>query len=231
MKNKRYQLKLMLLAVGISGMFLSCSQEDELPTPVEVAYVSIYHGSPDTEGIDIKVSTGQVNDSPFMFKDYSSYLNFYTGDRNMKFIDATTGVLTLVDTTFTFTEDKSYSIFVANTASNLEAVLLEDSFPNEITGKAMVRFVQLSPDVDQIDVVADEEDLFSLTDFKNGTEFKPVDAGRITFEFKETAGENVVLTASNVELLSRNYYTIVLNGFNNPPSGNTHDLSADFIRL
>ncbi len=232
MKNRNYRLGSIVLGLAITViLFLtSCDEMDE-PTPIEVAHVSIYHGSPDTDGLDIRVSTGQINNDPFKFRDFSNYLNFYPGNRNMKFIEANTGVVALVDTTFTFEIGESYSVLLANTANNLEAVMIEDSFPDAISGKAMVRFIHLSPDVPAVKVLADEDELFGAESFKNGSEFKPVDAGRVTFEFLEEDGQNTVLQVPNVELLGRRYYNIILTGFDSPPAGNTHELSADIIRL
>ena len=232
MKNRNYRLGSIVLGLAVTViLFLtSCDEMDE-PTPIEVAHVSIYHGSPDTDGLDIRVSTGQINNDPFEFRDFSNYLNFYPGNRNMKFIKSNAGVVALVDTTFTFEVGESYSVLLANTANNLEAVMVQDSFPDAISGKAMVRFIHLSPDVPAVRVLADEDDLFASENFKSSSDFKPVDAGRVSFEFVAEDGQNTVLQVPNVELLSRRYYNIILTGFDTPPTGNTHELSADIIRL
>ena len=232
MKNRNYRLGSIVLGLTVTViLFLtSCNDMDE-PTPIEVAHVSIYHGSPDTDGLDIRVSTGQINNDPFKFRDFSNYLNFYPGNRNMKFINSNAGVVAMVDTTFTFEVGESYSVLIANKASNLEAVMIEDSFPEAISGKAMVRFIHLSPDVPAVRVLADEDDLFDAEDFKSSSDFKPVDAGRVSFEFIAEDGQNTVLQVPNVELMSRRYYNIILTGFDTPPAGNTHELSADIIRL
>ncbi len=222
----------LISVLASSLLFVSCEDDaEDLPEPIDAAYVSIYHGAPDTNGINVLVSTGQINNTPYKFKDFTNYLRFFPGDRNMKFIDAITGVVTLVDTTFTFVEYESYSIFLANTLKSLEAVIIEDKFPLSVADKAMVRFIQLSPDAAEMDVVVDEFDLFYLIDFKEGSEFKPVDTGKSTFVFKQSVGENTLITAVDVELQSQQYYTIIMNGYKTPPAGNANSLNVEFIRL
>ncbi len=233
MINKSYRQGSIVLglAVAILLFLTSCMDDQDTPAPIEHAHVSLYHTSPDTEGIDIRVSTGQINNEPFEFKDYSFYLNFYPGKRNMKFIEANTGVIALIDTTFTFEIDHNYTVFVANTSNNLEAVLFEDDFPDKVDGKAMVRFIHMSPDAPAVKVLADEDELFDATGFKSGSEFAAVDAGRVTFEFMEANLFNTVIQLPEVQLTDGAYYNILLTGFDTPPAGNTHDLSVDVIRL
>ncbi|XOV94619.1 MAG: DUF4397 domain-containing protein [Bacteroidota bacterium] len=233
MRNRNYRLGTIILGLAVSViLFLtSCVDDQDVPEPIEHAHVSIYHGSPDLEGINIRVSTGQINETPFEYDDYFPYLNFFPGERYMKFIESDLDVVTLIDTTFTFEIDHNYSVFVANTASNLEAVLIEDIFPASIAGKAMVRFIHMSPDAPAVNVLANEDELFGTTIFTEGSEFLPIDAGRTTFEFIEEALFNTVIQLPEVQLTSGGYYNIILSGFDNPPAGNTNELKVDVVRL
>ncbi len=225
-----------LLSIGSALGFLfltSCLDNDEDPVPIitEVSYVSIYHGSPDTDGLDIMVgTTGQINALPFEYEDYSNYLNFYSGDRNLTFTDAN-NVATVLDTTLNFETGDTYSLFIADSLRSIEMIQVKDSFPSVADGETMVRFAHLSPDATSIDIYANETKILSDRSFKDVSDFKLVGSGRLTLEIKAAGTDEVLLTIPGVELHDEEYYTIVVNGFVSPPGNNTNELGSDIIRL
>ena len=63
-RNKKRTINLYLLSslVAVIFLFTSCDDNDDVVLePTEVAYVSIYHGSPNTTGLDIDVGNGPIN--------------------------------------------------------------------------------------------------------------------------------------------------------------------------
>src|SRR5688572_6163012 len=117
----------MLSFVAIVGLLTSCLDDDETPvTPLPIGYVSIYHAAPDAPALDIIVDNNTINNRPFGYTDHSGYLNFRTGDRNLKF-SSTNAANALVDSTISVTEGKAYSVFVINTLPTLEMLVVEDS--------------------------------------------------------------------------------------------------------
>ncbi len=232
---KKWRFSYLLSTVGLLGiLFLtSCLDNDEDPVPVitEVSYVSIYHGSPDTDGLDITVgTTGQINALPFEYEDYSNYLNFYSGDRNLTFTDAN-NVATVLDTTLNFETGDTYSLFIADSLRSIEMIQVRDSFPSMADGETMVRFAHLSPDAPSIDIYANETKILSDRSFKDVSDFKLVGSGRSTLEIKAAGTDEVLLTIPGVELHDEEYYTIAVNGFVSPPGNNTNELGSDIIRL
>ncbi len=233
---KKWKFSYMLAIAGMSGfLFLtSCLDDDETPQPVitEIAYVSIYHGSPNTDGLDILVgNTGRINALPFEYEDYSNYLNFYSGERHLTFRDANNEVATVLDTMLTFDTGETYSLFIADSLSSIEMIQVKDSFPSVADSQTMVRFAHLSPDAMPIDVYVDGSKILGDKSFKGISDFVPVSSGRETFEIKVAGTEEILLTIPVVELYGEEYYTIAINGFVNPPFGNNHDLESDIIRL
>ena len=226
-----------LLSMGSILGFLfmtSCMDKEVDPVPVitDVSYVSLYHGSPDTDGLDIIVgNTGQINALPFEFEDYSNYLNFYSGNRNLTFTDANNEVATVLDTVLSFEKGETYSLFIADSLRSIEIVQVRDSFPSVADGETMVRFVHLSPDATSFDVYVDGGKILSDKSFKEVSDFLPVSSGRETFEIRAADTDEVLLTVPVVELHDEAYYTIAINGFVNPPGGNDHALGSDIIRL
>lgn len=235
LKFKMLSLKTryLTMTVGISMMLFTsgCFNENDDFQPVELSYVSIYHASPDTEDLDIVIgANNQVNAVPFGYEDFSGYLSLYPGDRYLKFNRASTSTVVL-DTTLTLVKNKIYSVFLADSLESIEAVVLIDSAQTPETGKAMVRFVNLSPDAPGVKLFIDGQDLPVERAFKEATAFIKTDAGTVDLEFRTADGANEVLLAvPQIELISQQYYTILLNGFINPPAGNTNAVSSDIIK-
>lgn len=210
----------------------SCMDDDDayVNQPVEVAYVSIYHAVPDAPDFDIVVDDRVINLNPFDYSSYSGYLNFYTGNRNIKF-NASNAANSLVDTTFNFEDGKAYSLFAINRMADVQALLVVDSAAAPAAGKALIRFVHLSPDAPAFDVSieGDSTTLFNGKSFKDATQFTEIDGGTYSFVMSNAGTGEAVLSAKDVEMVPGRYYSIITRGFKNPPQGNTHVLSLEVL--
>ena len=219
-------------SIALMVLLISCMDDEEnlVRGPVEVAYVSIYHAAPAAPGFDVIVDGRLINSNPFDYSSYSGYLNFFTGNRDIRFT-ATNADRVLMDTTFNFADQKAYSLFAINRLSRMEALLVEDSAAAPAPGNAMVRFVHLSPDANAFDVVVDENEalLFSGKSFREATDFREIAAGTYDFKVKTAGGTDPVLSASDVDILPGRFYTIVTRGFANPPEGNDNSLSLEIL--
>jgi hypothetical protein len=226
------KFRALFFSVALVTLLISCDNDDDMVTqPVEVAYVSIYHAAPDAPDLDIVVDGRVINFNPFDYTSYSGYLNFYTGDREIKF-RAGNANNALIDTTFNFEDGKAYSLFAVNSMPDVEALLVVDTAAAPAQGKAMIRFVHLSPDAPAFELTAagTASPLFPERSFKEATSFQEVDAKTYTFEVRNKGGSDVVLSAEDVEILPGKYYTIITRGFLNPPSGNNHVLSLEVLK-
>lgn len=225
------RFRALLLSVALIVLLASCLDDDDdfVAQPTEIAYVSIYHAAPDAPELDIVVDGRVINNNPFEYSSYSGYLNFYTGSRKITF-NAVNADNALVDTTFNFENGKVYSLFAVNTLPDVKALLVADSAASPATGKAMVRFVNLSPDASAFDIsVDDSTPLFSGQSFKQATPFTEIDADTYTFDVKNAGSADAVISAKDVEILPGRYYTIVTRGFVTPPAGNDHVLSVEVL--
>lgn len=220
------------LTLCLSALVLvmaSCIDDDDPKNdPTPLAYVSIYHGSPNAPELDVFVDDRQIN--RLEFTDYTGYLNFYTGTRNFK-INPFNASNALIDTTITFEDGAFYSMFIVNSPSNVEAITVRDSAAAPASGKAKVRFINLSPDAGALDVVSDEgaAPLFASQEFKLPSGFVELDADNISFVIHSAGGNDELVTVSDIELLSGRFYTIIARGFANPPAGNNNALSLEVI--
>lgn len=210
---------------------MSCDPDDsEDIQPSPVSYVSLYNASPDAPDLNIVVDNRQINTYPFEYSDHTGYLRFYIGDRNLKFGPFGASNI-VVDTTVTLENEKAYSIFVVDDFTEASLLILNDNSDAPTSGKAKIRFVNLSPDGGAVQLKV-KDDPTSLTEdegFKEATEFFEVDAK--TFDFEVVSGGNGVsqLHIPGVELQEGWFYTIVVKGYASPPTGNTNVLSAEVL--
>jgi len=228
-----YRFRNTFLSMLLLVLLVSCLNDDDNNNnqPIEVAYVSIYHASPDAPSFNIFVDGRVINRNSFGYSSYSGYLNFFTGNREIQFKEVNASNA-LIDTTFDFQNGKVYSLFAINRLSNIEALLVVDSAATPATGKAMVRFVNLSPDAPAFDITLEGQagaPLFADQSFKQSSEFKEIDAGTYTFDVKDAGASNVVLSSGDVVLRAGGFYTIITRGFTNPPQGNTNILSVEVL--
>jgi hypothetical protein len=217
----------------LTVFFAACMDDDSTPVnPVPVGFVFIYHASPDAPSLDLVVDNRPANLGTLDYSDHSGYLNFYTGDRNLKFTPANASSA-LIDTTFNVADGNAYSVFVINRLSaGLETLIVADSTSAPEEGKAMVRFVNLSPDAPAFDVATTDTAagaLFENISFKGATSFQQVDAGTYTFNVQQAGTETTSVSAKDVSISPGGYYTIITRGFIAPPSGNSNVLSIEVL--
>lgn len=211
----------------------SCMDDDNdnITQPIPVAYVSLYHTSPNAPELDVVVDNNRINSQPFGYTDYTNYLNFRTGDRNFRF-NSFNASSALVDTTFNFIDGNFYSLFVINDLSKIEAIVVADSSEAPATGKAKVRFIHLSPDAPAVNIGLDDESatpLFDSKNFKQVTDFVELDAKRYSFNLTNAGTQQELLSAEDIQLREGRFYTIIIRGFVNPPAGNNNVLSVQVV--
>ena len=205
---------------------------DDNPAPTPVAYVSFYHGSPDAPDLNVIVDDEKINSQAFKYSNASSYLSLTTGNHEIGFTSVTAADV-LVDTTFDFKEGKIYSMFTADSLQSMDLLVVEDSLIVPGSGKAGLRLINLSPDAPALDISiagGGATPVFSNIASKGSTRFLPVTDGTHSFVVKEAGTENVLVPATSLSIEPGRNYTLVVRGFQTPPSGNTNALALQIIR-
>ncbi len=207
----------------------SCLEDDSDPVPV--AYVSIFHASPDAPDLDVVLDDRQLFNEPLEYTDYSRYLQFYTGNRDLEFTpyDASN---VLADTSYNFQAGKVYSVFVTNQVANLSTLIVEDEIDSLDEDKAWVRFIHLSPDTPALDFTIGEEDtpLFANRLFRQATDFTEVTPDTYDLSVKAAGDDDALVTESDEEFEAGGIYTVLIQGFTDTPTGNSNDLSIQIIQ-
>ncbi|EOR93000.1 hypothetical protein ADIARSV_3852 [Arcticibacter svalbardensis MN12-7] len=205
---------IMLLAA--STLLTSClkdNSDDAQDQPY--AAVSFTQAAASQPSVGIFVD-GSAYFSALLLGEFTGYYNAGIGNRLITTaVGGTSSKLS--EQTVTFEDAKYYSIFTANKSAENDSIstwVVEDSFTTPTTGKAKVRFVQLSPGTNTFDVsIVGGASLFSTKAFKSASEFKEIDpADVVKFAVRETGASADAVETSDTKIVAGNFYTIVLAG-------------------
>ncbi|MBC3541895.1 DUF4397 domain-containing protein [Rufibacter sediminis] len=225
-------MKLSLMAALPALLFTSaCSDDDDATLDMDQkANVMVVHAAPNAPAVDLYVDGTKANSAALMYPMNTGYVQLNAGSRNVKVAPAgSSAASAVIDANLTLAAGKNYSVFAAGPLTGLSAVVIEDNLAAPASGKAHVRFVHLSPDAPNVDVVVQGGgNLFSNVQFKGSTAFTPVDGGNYTL-LVQPVGTDVNAVTATVNLQAGKIYTVFAKGFLTPPSGNTNTLGAEVI--
>lgn len=201
------------LALSAIVGLTSCLDDLENPNLPPTAYVSVYQGSPDAPELDIYADANRINNQALDFAEALAYSPFYVGERQFK-ITAFDAASSLLEKEFRLGADTVYSLFILNKMADLDAILVEDDWDEPNAEEAQIRLVHLSPDTGEVYVrISDSEDRLS-TDvaFGDNSGFSEVDTDTYDIEVIAVDTEEVLVSASEVELKGNRVYTLILRG-------------------
>lgn len=227
----KYWMRLMMLAVLPTLFLVSCDDDDDdADLIVDQANVMVVHASPDAPGVDLYVDDAKVNSAALNYPNNTGYLEVDAGERNVKVTAAGAGLGSpVIDADVTLDSDMNYTVFAADELGSVMPIVLIDDLTAPASGQAHIRFVHLSPDAPDVDVVVQGgSELFSDLEFKEATAFTPVAAGSYTVEVQPVGTDDAAVTAT-LDLQAGKIYTVFAKGFLNPPAGNTNTLGAEVI--
>ncbi|SEA38036.1 DUF4397 domain-containing protein [Pedobacter hartonius] len=211
-KTGRSSILIAMLPAAI--FFSSCSNHDDNVAVPNQAAFSVTNASPTKTPLDFYLDNQKVTTRGTLpTGSNTGYFLAVSGTR--------TGVVTASgSTTSLHTEklkletDRFHTIFIINSADTLSFLNLTDNFNNPQQGKALIRFVNLSPD-SPIYSLEYEGDTTAFTNkaYKDFTAFKSVTAKTgINLNLRNTATNAIVATLPNVELKNQQIYTVWAKG-------------------
>jgi hypothetical protein len=216
------------------GMMVSCLNDQEMPIEITpIAYVSFYHGSTQSDELQIRVDNNSYprHYTPFKFGTYIDYGNFYTGNRNFSFGNLGT-VNSLLDTAITLKASQAYSVFLADEADLFLPIVVEDKLTNPGAGKALIRLAHLSPDTEEVDLFIGNGNtpVFEGSSFHNITDFKVVNSGAAVLKLNSGQSGETLVTTAETTIREGRIYTLVIRGRQDNSSGSANNLGIQVIR-
>lgn len=216
MKNSTKKIstlfKILLAGIFLTSTIVACSDKDDNIIIIPKSTVSVTQASYDVEALDLFVNKEKTK-ANFEFTHTLNYVDLLAGKNSITIKEAGKAD-TLLTSEIDFKEGKTYSIFIANTIEDIEYVLIEDNLTAPKEGEAKVRFVNMSPESTNLDILVKDEDanLFENAEFKKASSFKELTPGTYTFEIKQADSEDVLFSLEDVKIEKGKIYTIWTKG-------------------
>ncbi|WP_158989410.1 DUF4397 domain-containing protein [Mucilaginibacter sp. L196] len=220
-----------LSAIGLT----SCLKDNNHYVINPTALLMVIQASPDAPSESIFLKPNQVNQSAFNYGDHLGYFNAYTGGRLVQLFGYGSSTLIASDSIH-LANNNAYSLFLANTYTKPDFVLLTDSLARPASGKATIRFVNVSAGSGNVDLVANTTTLVTnepyrgvsiSTPAKAAPVFTPVSGNvQYNFEVRATGTTTVLASLDSINIRNGGVYTIWYHG---STTGTSPKLSADII--
>ena len=127
--------------LSIAVLFSACKKDKNDVTQTPVAGLTAFNLVVDQPVVSVGLS-GNLFGAPLNYGSFTgTYLNIYTGNRQVSSYGASNNLLDSL--TYTFEQGKYYSVFVVGAKNNYKNVVVQDNYDSltASSGKAYVRYV------------------------------------------------------------------------------------------
>jgi hypothetical protein len=209
--RRGFMIAASLLAVSLA--LTGCLDNLESPELPPAAYVSIFQGSTEAPAMDVFANQNRVNQTPLEYAQIIPYSAFFTGTRDFRF-SAFNSATALLEKNFVLKADSVYSIFVADKAAGIDAILVKDIWKDPVAEKAQLRFVHLSSDTEPVylEISGLTAPLVTESAFKSVSDFKELAKGNFILTVKSSQTNEMLIQTGTLELKGNRVYTLILRG-------------------
>jgi hypothetical protein len=180
------------------------------------AMVRVAHLSPDAPDVDIYLNDEIIPSlTGVPFQAVSGYLSANAATNNVKVYVTGTTVDPVIDASVTLLPGRAYTVAATGLvgAGDLSPFILVDDRQGASPGNSLVRFVHLSPDAPEVDIVVEGgPTLFDDVGFRTFAGYGEVAAGTYNLEVRLTASNALALPVPGVMLGSGESYTVFAVG-------------------
>lgn len=179
---------------------------------VQVGYVRVMHTVPNAPNVDIYVDDEMIIDN-LAYGDFTDYLPVQEGTYKVTLYVAGTQDNPIVANMLPVEPDVMLTVAAVGTPDNISLLSITDGGSNIIPGKAMVRFIHLSPDAPAVDItLQDGTVIFPDVAFKQITPYIAADPMELTLQVRPAGSSDIVLEIPNVPLTEDSLNTIYAVG-------------------
>jgi len=227
---KKSRFMSMSLALLASATLLSsCLKNDSDDNQGPVSGISFVHAAANQPAVGLFIDGRGIFNEAVKYGEYSQYLTAGSGNH---LVQTTVGGTTqrLSEATITLAEGKYHTVFVAHKAENdsLTTVMTTDDLTAPATGKAKVRFVQLSPGMEEFDLHLQGGTILADSKaYKESSAFIEIDpATKRKFAVRLAGNAQDAVVTSEIDVVAGRFYTVVLAGKASVAAGTTGALRA-----
>lgn len=198
----------------------SCNKNDDVEWP-DAAVVTFVHGSPKSPLLDVSLDNNRLNLRDFSYTSYWNNQNAYIGERTLSVFkrDENSALFTQ---SITLEKDKHYTVFLVDSLSNMEAVLIPNTTRGTGQDSVRVKFANMSPDVPSMDfyIKGEATPIATNVAYKSAADFVSLRASFDAVIEVRQAGTSTVLAPSlPLKFSGGNIYTVWASGFKGITTG------------
>lgn len=205
-----------VLAIAAAGvLFTACLKNKDDNNSVPASGLMTFNLAPDQQSVVVTLDGNVLTQSPLAYTNYTGvYQPIYVGSRTIKAY-AYPANNPLATASYTFAQDKYYSVFVVGKDSIYRNVVSVDNFDSlsATTGKAYVRYINAITDsvnLPAVTITAGSDNVVSENAaYAAVSEFKAVTPGAVNVTVKNNNG---VDASRSITVEQNKVYTILLIG-------------------
>ncbi len=210
--TRKISMVLLFAAVGLG--LTSCMKNNDDQPEIPNAGLMAFNLSPDQDGIFVRLSGNTLGNQPLAYTNYTgTYLPIFTGNRDVRALNATTGQEITNTAGFTFDADKYYTLFVTGSDSVYTNLIVNDHLDTLLpaAGEALVRYVQAIPDsaAFNVSLSSGSKEVPTEASFNTVSEFASMPSGDLTVTASNGSGSALTRT---IAVEANKAYTILLIG-------------------
>ncbi|MDW2800710.1 DUF4397 domain-containing protein [Clostridium boliviensis] len=186
---------------------------------VQVGYVRVMHTVPNAPNVDIYVDDEMIIEN-LAYGDFTDYLPVQEGTYKVSVYVSGSQDTPVVENMLPVEQNEMLTVAAVGTPDNIGLLSITDANGDMIQGKAMVRFIHLSPDAPAVDItLSDGTVIFPNVAFNQITPYIAADPTNLTLQVRPAGSTDVVLEIPDVPLSEDYFNTIYAVGLlqGNPP--------------
>ena len=197
---------------AIAVAFSSC--KTDVQQPESISALAITNVATKNTSLDFYIGNQKVSNLPYGQK--VGYIGanpgIYSGTVTEK-----DGAKSLYTANFTLINGAYHSLYILSKADSISYLTVKDEFVTPPSGKARVRFINLSADAPAVKLeINGDTTAFANRTFKTFTAFKSVNPQTtVTLTLRDQSSNAVLATLPNVEFRDQTYYTVLAQGLIN----------------
>ncbi len=178
---------------------------------MSMGYVRVIHTVPDAPNVDIYANDRQIANN-LAYGDYTDYIPIPEGIYQISLYAAGMHDSPVLSNMLEVSND-AITVAAVGYLSDIGFLAIIDANAMKQRGKAMIRFLHLSPNAPAVDItLPDGTVIFNNVSFEHITPYIYVDPMNYTLQVRVAGTSNVVLTVPNVNLDADKYYTVYAIG-------------------
>lgn len=179
---------------------------------VHVGYVRVMHTVPNAPNVDIYVDDEMIIEN-LAYGDFTDYLPVQEGTYKVSLYATGTQDAPVIANMLPVERDVMLTVAAVGTPDNIRLLSITDANGEIVQGRAMVRFMHLSPDAPAVDItLPDGTVIFPNVAFKQITPYIAADPTDLTLQVRPAGSSDIVLEIPNVPLSEDNFNTIYAIG-------------------